>query len=132
MMPGVVDQHVEALVLGENDLDGSLPVFGRSHVEFHHFSAGRKFLRERVGSTAIGAHTETEVILRTLRKKGTGDGLAQATVGPGHEDDTRVQWARIVASGGGGIQSVSPVGLMRFALLRAFRRDYVCAFQVRL
>ncbi len=89
VMARVVHEHVQALLLSKDRIDGAFPILWRGHVEFDRVSAAGRILGERIGGSAIRANAQPNHIFGILRQKCARDGLAQAAVGAGHENDTR-------------------------------------------
>ena len=88
MAAGIVDEHVNAIVAGENLLQRLLPGFGRRDVQCDARTLFGVFLRQLVGVFAPGMDSEPDEVGRRLLEKGAGDGLAQTAIGAGDENDS--------------------------------------------
>ena len=85
---GIVDEHVNAAVAGENFLQRLLPGFRRRNVQYEARTSSGIFLRQLVGVFAPGMDSEKNEIGGRLLEKGAGDGLSQPAIGTGDENDS--------------------------------------------
>src|ERR1051326_2021700 len=87
MFAGVVDQHVEAVVFGDDSLHRFFPGGRLGHIQIDAPATARRFLSQLIRLIAPRVDPEPDEILRRLSEKGSSDGRAQTSIGAGDEDD---------------------------------------------
>ena len=80
---GVIDQHIDAAVLGEDFRNRPLPTLGAGHVQCEATAAVGICFDERVGVVTPSPDRQPDAVGRRLLQECLGDSVAQAAIGSG-------------------------------------------------
>ncbi len=98
-MAGIVDQHIQPLVAGENFRHGRLPGVRAGDVQGYGAAAIRVLAGQFAGLIKARMDAEPDLIIRGFLEERLRNGLAQAAIGAGDQKDTRIHQARVPAIG---------------------------------
>ena len=87
MAPGIVHEHVQALVRSLDFFHCFTPGVRLRHVQVHRLRLRRKLCCQCLGLRPSFSHPEINKIGRRFRNESSRDGLPQSAVGPGNEND---------------------------------------------
>src|SRR5215510_11098111 len=87
MPAGIVDQDIDAPVIRKDFGDGVFPCFRLSHIQLDQGTSAWKFSGQFFGLITGGADTEADKVFGRFVEKRTSEGLAEAAVCAGDEDN---------------------------------------------